>query len=557
MKTGSRLEVIEVKSKSFKEGESEFFGKRGGVLADWKPYLYDVAFQKFVVQNAFPDRSVSAFLMLVDKGSKCPTDGLNQKFRVKTSADGSRYCELRGELDPEEIDPASHILRRVCVDDACDRIFAGTDSNPPSGKPMSTVAAELAGIYERDEFVSTPACATCKDCEFRATAEQEAAGKISGYKQCWTAQFGWGDDDFAVPTVLDLWDNRSKDTMLAAGKIKLSDLTEADLKIKPADKPGMSRTERQWLQVKMASTAEPDHHIDIDGLAAEMDGWKFPLHFIDFETATPGIPFTKGRRPYEEVAFQYSHHVVHEDGLVEHAGEHLDDRIAVFPNYDFVRRLREELAGDDGTIFRYADHENSYLVRIKCQLNEDEVDIADRDELCGFIRSITVGSQKMFGADAWVGERNMVDMCDLVKRYYFHPRTKGSNSIKQVLPAILCSSKFLQEKYSRAVYGSEIRSRNFSDGIAWVCLENDEPKDPYAMLPPVFAGDAFDRLSDEDELKDGGAAMIAYARLQFEDMCEDERTAIKAALRRYCELDTLAMVMIYEGWREMIREARA
>ena len=53
-------------------------------------------------------------------------------------------------------------------------------------------------------------------------------------------------------------------------------------------------------------------------------------------------------------------------------------------------------------------------------------------------------------------------------------------------------------------------------------------------------------------LVDGAAAMTAYGKLQFEEMSDLERTAIQQALLRYCELDSLAMVMIYEGWREMI-----
>ena len=81
-----------------------------------------------------------------------------------------------------------------------------------------------------------------------------------------------------------------------------------------------------------------------------MKKWKFPLHFIDFETSTPAIPFTRGRRPYGEVAFQFSHHIVREDGTVEHAGEHLEERRLTFPNYDFLRKLREELSKDEGSL---------------------------------------------------------------------------------------------------------------------------------------------------------------------------------------------------------------
>ena len=34
-------------------------------------------------------------------------------------------------------------------------------------------------------------------------------------------------------------------------------------------------------------------------------------------------------------------------------------------------------------------------------------------------------------------------------------------------------------------------------------------------------------------------------------MSETERSALKASLLKYCELDTLAMVMLYEHWAEL------
>jgi hypothetical protein len=38
----------------------------------------------------------------------------------------------------------------------------------------------------------------------------------------------------------------------------------------------------------------------------------------------------------------------------------------------------------------------------------------------------------------------MIDLCKSGKDYYYNPYTKGSNSIKAVLPASLNSSKFLK-----------------------------------------------------------------------------------------------------------------
>ena len=47
--------------------------------------------------------------------------------------------------------------------------------------------------------------------------------------------------------------------------------------------------------------------------------------------------------------------------------------------------------------------------------------------------------------------------------------------------------------------------------------------------------------------------MMAYYRLQFEDIEKEVRSEVEHALLKYCELDTLAMVMIYEAWLDMIK----
>ena len=55
--------------------------------------------------------------------------------------------------------------------------------------------------------------------------------------------------------------------------------------------------------------------------------------------------------------------------------------------------------------------------------------------------------------------------------------------------------------------------------------------------------------------KDGAAAMTSYARMQFTEMSELERDALTRALLRYCELDTMAMVMIMEAWLDWCGES--
>lgn len=553
VKNGGNLRLIEVKSKSWNASKDSFFNKRSGTItAKWKSYLYDVAFQKYVIQHAFPKDAVSASLMMTDKSALCPTDGLHQKIRIVKDANGRKRARLVTELS--EADLATRILCEVPVDDCCDVIFAGQDSQPLDEKTFEERINYFADQYELNEKIISPISSVCKNCEFRTSPEDLENGLKSGLYECWGASFQWTPEECDEQTVLDIWDYRKKDKSIEEGRIKLSDVVEDD--IAPADdgNPGLSRTQRQWMQIEKARNKDSQSYIDVRNLELEIRKWKYPLHFIDFETATPAIPFNRGRRPYEGLAFQFSHHAVHKDGRIEHAGEYINTEPGRFPNYDFIRALKSELENDNGSIFRYADHENSYVNAIYQQLLNDQNEIADRAELADFIKSISKSTKD--GAEAWEGERNMIDMLVLVKRYFYDPFMKGSNSIKQVLPAILNSSDFLQEKYSQPIYGSKggIPSRNFANWT-WVQTLNGQVVDPYKLLPKMFqdiSDDDFELLSN-DEIRDGGAAMTAYARLQFEDGSDYERSEVQKALLQYCELDTMAMVMIYEGWMDFIQ----
>ncbi|WP_232220261.1 hypothetical protein [Legionella tunisiensis] len=63
IKHKNHLKLIEIKAKSISNDEIKEIEKR----AEWKPYLADVAFQKWVLQQAYPNYQISSYLMLVDK----------------------------------------------------------------------------------------------------------------------------------------------------------------------------------------------------------------------------------------------------------------------------------------------------------------------------------------------------------------------------------------------------------------------------------------------------------------------------------------------------------
>jgi hypothetical protein len=279
----------------------------------------------------------------------------------------------------------------------------------------------------------------------------------------------------------------------------------------------------------------------------EMNRWRYPLHMIDFETATVALPFFKGMRPYESLAFQFSHHVIEQDGSVRHVGEYLLAEPGVYPNFEFVRALKAALSHDDGTIFRWSNHENAVLEHIAVQIRKSDPVLPDANELLAFIEGITKG-----------GTREMVDLAKIAEHAYFHPETKARVSIKKVLPAVLKTSEYLRQKYQRPIYGIEIPSKNYR-GFSWWEERSGALIDPYQRLRELteemlgeVGADAADAeaLEIDINISEGGAAAMAFARLQFEDLDPDVRAAIKAALLRYCELDTLAMVMIVEAWRE-------
>lgn len=76
--------------------------------------------------------------------------------------------------------------------------------------------------------------------------------------------------------------------------------------------------------------------------------------------------------------------------------------------------------------------------------------------------------------------------------------------------------------------------------------------DPYKQLESLEKSEIENHVFGAEIIKDGGAAATGYAAMQFIEMSEAERSSITSALLKYCELDTLAMVIIVEHWQEVL-----
>ncbi len=547
VKRGDSIRLIEVKAKSVSgSGHESFISSKGKLVSGWVPYLYDIAFQKYVMQLAYPEWNISASLQLVNKDATTSVNGLHQCFKVVADSDLRTGVEVKSGLTREDLgDP---ILCEINVDPEVDLILGHNPVDETRSFPE--MVNYFLKQYQTDTKIYMEIGNHCKGCEFRVS--DTAEGKLSGFHECWEAQLNLSREEIDQPKVFDVWYN-PLGKLLAEGKYFMKDLTENDLEVR-LDPNGLSRSHRQWLQIEKVLENDNTPYFDLDNLKAELDSWKFPLNFIDFETSAVAISFMAGMRPYEQLAFQFSHHIVYEDGSVEHHNEYLNTEPGVFPNFDFIRALKKSLEVNDGSIFRYHNHENTIVNVIYHQLHRS--DEADKQELMDFIESISQNTGK--NAKTWSGERDMIDLQKTVVNYYYDPVTGGSNSIKDILPAVLHSSAYLQEKYTQPLSQLNLTSQNFEPDLVFLKMENAKPVSPYKALPPVFDNwdsDQLEKITESiPEIADGGAALFAYGKLQFPDVGEEERGAMNKGLLRYCELDTLAMVMIYEYFREVCKQ---
>ncbi|WP_419211626.1 DUF2779 domain-containing protein [Maribacter sp. X9] len=432
IKKGNVIDLIEVKSKSFlPDDDYLFIGKSGKMLAGWKPYLFDVAFQRHVMQSCYPYWEINSFMMMADKSKTASIDGLNQLFRITKK--GNNRTGITSKVNRlEEI--GNSVLGRKNITE----IINDIESNKHKYNENLTFQESIVlfkDLYENDTYANWPTSfSSCKNCEFKLTESSDSKLK-SGFKECFKKQHKWGEKEFNQPNIFDIYDFRKGNKLFQDGIFFKKDLTEDNIGLK-VEAEKLTTSNRQWLQIEKEINNDSSYYVDKDGLKDELEKWVFPLHFIDFETSMSALPFNKGLKPYEQVAFQFSHHIYHENGTIEHARQYINNTIGGFPNFKFVRALRDALSNYEGTIFRYSHHENTILNAIYIQLN-DSAEL-DKEDLMSFIQ--TISHSKRGSAIEWIGKRDMVDLWDIEKRYYYNPLTRGSNSLKEVLPASISSS---------------------------------------------------------------------------------------------------------------------
>lgn len=578
IKDGQNIDLIEVKSKSSSRQEVQ----KGLKGANWEPYLYDVAFQTVITERAFPGFQVRPKLLVLN------TDG------ISTSGGIYQACKLMPKVkdrNAEVVVDEARLGDRQYLKD----LFLEIDVRPDVGRfKIQAVPGVLAPAEHRanlDTYIDWASSVqrsgnryfggvskTCRQCEFRADASDELR---SGLHECWALAGEAHQIDLHGETVdkteplsIELWGGGGGNISFAQilidrGRAYLRDVTEEDIPVPTKgdalpDHGGFSSRARRLAQIEAFKGGKP---VALqEARLQDMDHWVWPLHMIDFETSAPALPLFEGMSPYETVAFQFSHHVLHKDGPGQFRIEHKTQWIAkdgAFPNFDFVRALRVALVPEGtlhGTVFRYHNHENTVLRKIRHSLLASRE--KDRDALVSFIELITKpgGDEKADGGDP--GPKSMVDLHRLVQEGYYSKAAGGSISLKYILPAILSDAHGVAEQFSApgSFPSQSVSSLNFTPESNHVWLLPEHGYNPYRTLPPVFS-ESFKELTpllhqlagedDDGTISQGGVAMTAWNLTQFMEVTPEEKAAIYNSLLRYCELDTLAMAMLVNGLFEL------
>lgn len=168
------------------------------------------------------------------------------------------------------------------------------------------------------------------------------------------------------------------------------------------------------LRVKKAIlTGEPQIG---PALGSRLEEIEFPAAFIDYETTNSAFPLFAGTRPYQQICFQWSAHVM---DSAESKPVHLEflstDRID--PRPEFCRSLLEAVRNCRSII-----HYTGFEIRQVEGMVKDEIPLAEN--LLGVLES------------------NSIDLHKIVSNHVYLLEFGRSTSIKVVLPALVPSMSY-------------------------------------------------------------------------------------------------------------------
>lgn len=168
--------------------------------------------------------------------------------------------------------------------------------------------------------------------------------------------------------------------------------------------------DKQWMQVH--SEVNNETFIDTAAIRTFVNNLNYPIYHLDFETFTSAVPVFDGSRPYQQLVFQYSLHIEHADGTLEHK-EFLAETNGEDPRIQFIDHLIADCSNSGDVLVYNIGFERGKLF----DLNDFSPE--HRTALLNIISRLK---------DLMIPFR---------ERWYYSPEMQGSYSIKKVLPALV------------------------------------------------------------------------------------------------------------------------
>jgi hypothetical protein len=230
-------------------------------------------------------------------------------------------------------------------------------------------------------------------------------------------------------------------------------------------------TERQARQVSVTRSGE--RSIDRAKVQGFLSGLSYPLYFLDYETFSDVIPPFEGLRPYQQVPFQYSLHIIPEPGAPVMHRECLHEEKSN-PVQSLLSQMRDDI-GDDGSVLVWYEAFEKGRNRDMALMSPEDAPFLDA-----------------------LNERVVDLMVPFQSGWYVDKDFMGSASFKKVLPVLA-------------------------------------PDLSYDGLP----------------IANGEVAQRAWMDIFIRGKSQMDQDVVLEDLRRYCALDTLAMVRIFEELRNI------
>lgn len=168
--------------------------------------------------------------------------------------------------------------------------------------------------------------------------------------------------------------------------------------------------EKRMMEVECIVKNE-EKEIDKKETEKFLDQFVYPLYFLDFESYQSPIPEWELSTPYEQTPFQYSLHILHKDGKLDH--EKFIGHPGIDPRHDLGVNLIKDIQDDGGSIIAYNAAFEKMVI----------------ENLGSVFLDLYPKTEKLLS-------RFIDIMLPFSNRWVYKPAFKHSFSIKYVLPAL-------------------------------------------------------------------------------------------------------------------------